>query len=1035
VKEIKELLTSISGTLKDVSESVKNFSTEMAQSFKQIGKADTSNIESEASEAKGILTEISNTLKDISNTVKSSFADAVQAFYQAKEAEEELDSATQETQAQLQNFDDITVEIDGVETTIGEMDKLGDAAEEAGEKIEEVPELQYGEPVDYGAIQEEQQAAEDFVNSYAQIAEETEQSMEGLSGEARKTAQEIGRLRLELLMLEEAQRRLSSAGIGTGNAEYDSNASRIAEIRRQLEGYNRDLDENSDKSNMVSSAQSKLKNAFSKVANAVKKGASAILSMNRANKKSNSSFGKSLKTILKYSLGIRSLFVLVNKLRSALVSGFSNLAQYSNETNQSISSLKTALTQLKNSFATAFAPLLNTVAPILTTFINQVSKAVTAVGMLIAALTGQTTYTKAVAAQEDYAASLADTSSNADDAKKSLKGYLSGLDEVQKFETDDDSTSTSSGYTAPSASDMFETVNIDSSIKGIADKIKELVQGEDWEGFGAYIASGINTGLQKVYDAINWNTVGPKITYFVNAFTTTFNSLVKNIDWNLLGKTIGAGINTIVNTLNLLIEGIDWIALGSSFATGLNGLVKEVNWKNLGNLIGNKFMISWKVFHGFVENLKFEDIGLAISNVINGAIEKIDLGLMAKALSDFAIGLLQAMATAIKNTNWTAVGQQIADALRNIDWVGIASGLFDVGYELIKGLLEAFGELPGPVQLAAAAIGGFWLAFEGYTIISTVVGAIGEIVSFITGAGGLLEAIGLVVEILGGPVTIAIGAAIAAGVLIIANWDSVKKAAKTFVKGVKADFAELKKSLVDAWNGIKDAMKSFSKWLSGVFSHDWSYEFGIFGDVINGFLSAVGDVWEDIKGECEGIIEFITGVFSGNWKKAWQGIKKIFSSVFSGLADIAKAPINAIIGGFNAVISVINAVISKINSISFHISVPSWIPVIGGSSWGFNGFNISQVGKIPYLATGAVIPPNAPFMAVLGDQKSGTNIETPEDLLRQIIREELGNQNNSNSGGEYRFTAQINRRTLFDEVIEEAKVRRTNSGNNPFVTI
>lgn len=127
---------------------------------------------------------------------------------------------------------------------------------------------------------------------------------------------------------------------------------------------------------------------------------------------------------------------------------------------------------------------------------------------------------------------------------------------------------------------MFETVPIANSIKGIADKIKKLIKSEDWEGLGAYIASGINKGLQKVYDAISWKKVGPKITKFCNAFTRTFNSLADHIDWDLMGRTVGAGINTIVNTLNLLITGINWKNLGKKFATGIAGFVREVNWNN-----------------------------------------------------------------------------------------------------------------------------------------------------------------------------------------------------------------------------------------------------------------------------------------------------------------------------------------------------------------------------------------------------------------------------------------------------------------------
>ena len=78
---------------------------------------------------------------------------------------------------------------------------------------------------------------------------------------------------------------------------------------------------------------------------------------------------------------------------------------------------------------------------------------------------------------------------------------------------------------------------------------------------------------------------------------------------------------------------------------------------------------------------------------------------------------------------------------------------------------------------------------------------------------------------------------------------------------------------------------------------------------------------------------------------------------------------------------------------------------------------------------GAVIPPRSEFLAVLGDQKQGNNIETPEALLRKIVREESGGRNSS---GNYRFTAQINRKTVFDEIIKEAKLSQDRTGRNPF---
>ena len=199
----------------------------------------------------------------------------------------------------------------------------------------------------------------------------------------------------------------------------------------------------------------------------------------------------------------------------------------------------------------------------------------------------------------------------------------------------------------------------------------------------------------------------------------------------------------------------------------------------------------------------------------------------------------------------------------------------------------------------------------------------------------------------------------------------------------------------------------------------------------SGYISSgVSTIWGNIKDIFSGVITFINGVFTRDWSRAWEGIKGIFEGVFSGLSDLARTPINTIISGFNGVLGIVNGLINKLNNIKFKITVPDWVPKIGGSWWGFNGFNIQTLGSIPMLASGAVIPPRSEFLAVLGDQKNGRNLEAPEDLLRQIVREEAGG--NQSGVGNYRFTAQLNRRTIFDEMIDEAKLRRDTSGTNPF---
>ena len=139
-----------------------------------------------------------------------------------------------------------------------------------------------------------------------------------------------------------------------------------------------------------------------------------------------------------------------------------------------------------------------------------------------------------------------------------------------------------------------------------------------------------------------------------------------------MGKTVGDGINTIVNTLLLLITGIDWKLLGSSFARGMNSLVDTVEWWNLGNLLGQKFMIAWNMFYGFVTTLNWSQVGLALANGINGAIAAIDGETIGASISAFVLGLLTMITTAAQNTDWHAVGQTIADMLNAIDWIGLS---------------------------------------------------------------------------------------------------------------------------------------------------------------------------------------------------------------------------------------------------------------------------------------------------------------------------------------------------------------------------
>lgn len=512
----------------------------------------------------------------------------------------------------------------------------------------------------------------------------------------------------------------------------------------------------------------------------------------------------------------------------------------------------------------------------------------------------------------DIGTSGTDAASGLDDANKAAKKLtrtLFGFDEMNVLNappTDDTSTGTGGsgggGIGDGGLGGLEDGLNNlggkepEKYVNAWAERIRKAFLAEDWEKLGEEIAWGLNKGLQKVYDVISWDNVGPKITAFTTAFTTTFNSLVDHFDWDLLGRTVGAGVNTVVNTLNQLIDGIDWTKLGKSFAIGFNGLVDEVDWFELGRLFGNKFMIAWDTLYGFVSKLKWDEVGKALANGLNGMVEEINLATVAKAISGLAVGILEALKNLFRDADWSAIGKEIVDGLKAVDWGGLAGGLFGAGLELIKGLLEAFGELPLPVQIAAGAVATFFGAFKVTSLISGAIGLISSFVGWITSSGGIIGALGSLVSFLGGPVTLAIMGVIAVGALIIANWEDISAAAKKLgkwigekfdeaVKAAKNAWADISNWFGDRWEDIRSALSSvpeqFRKWFSDARKNVEN----TFKSIGNWFR----DRWQDIKNALSSVPETFRNWFQNAYKNVqniWINIKKWFSDRWTDIKNV-----------------------------------------------------------------------------------------------------------------------------------------------------
>lgn len=339
--------------------------------------------------------------------------------------------------------------------------------------------------------------------------------------------------------------------------------------------------------------------------------------------------GRGLTGILK-TIGMTAKFMFASFVIRGAVDGakqgFQNLAQYSGETNRSLSLLMSSLTQLKNSLATAFAPILNVVAPILNSFIQTVINVVNSIGQLMGALTGKTTMVTAKKVNQDYAASLNSTSTglknnakNADTASKAAKQYqrtLLGFDQINKLNDDSDSSGsggTGSGTdTSPlgGVNDMFQTTAIKSRFKDLAKLIKDSWKSGDFTELGAMVGNKLNEALER----IPWGKIQNTCNKIAKSIATFLNGFIEAADWKLVGNTFSKGLNTAFGFVDTFAKNFHWNSLGKAIGDGINGALEGLDW-----------------------------------NLIKGTVH------------DTVFGLVSTLNTAIATTNWSVVGKTVGE--------------------------------------------------------------------------------------------------------------------------------------------------------------------------------------------------------------------------------------------------------------------------------------------------------------------------------------------------------------------------------------
>lgn len=499
----------------------------------------------------------------------------------------------------------------------------------------------------------------------------------------KKSSEEYKKLTQEIEKAKKAQEsysanRLRMQGLGkdvrynTGSAIGNVGGSAVATAKRMKESIGNafgNIPVVSKTARMVSKTLGGLFSTFKKITPAIRKTSGTFGALIQKFKTGIPLLGKSKKSMDGMSNASRGLggalrtlgttakymfasFVIYGAL-NGMKEGFKNLAQYSDSTNNSISMLMSSLTQLKNSLAAAFAPILDVVAPILNTFIQKIISVANAVGQLMAALTGKGTFVKAKKVQQNYAESLKDTAQTAKKAGEEAKRSVLGFDQLNKL---DDNSKENSGKLDGGISprEMFETVEVDSKFKSIAERIKEAWKTADFTEIGSIVGEKLNAAL----NSIPWGKIRETASKIAKSIATFLNGFISTTDWELVGSTFANRINTVID-----------------FA------------------------------YEFVTTFEWKKFGRAISDFLNGSIREIEWTKAAEGLSDGVKGILDAIIEFFENADWAELGRKIADFIGTIDWSGITQRVFE-GIGAALGGLAAF--LYGLIEDAWTSVVDWW---------------------------------------------------------------------------------------------------------------------------------------------------------------------------------------------------------------------------------------------------------------------------------------------------------------------------------------
>jgi phage-related protein len=909
-----------------------------------------------------------------------------------------------------------------------------------------------GKAFTLGADSEEYQK---LSTKYAEINQELEKQKSIQSEITQKQAEAASKVEETKIKMQQLTAEGKAFTLGSGTQQFANYGRDLATAKNELSTLNAKHDVLVEKQNEAAEGYKKI-------------GKVAKSSLEKANKSVKSS-GKSLnalglgfKNILKYAFGIRSLFVLFNKLREYIKEGFENLYAGNEKFKSSVDELKASATTMKNALISMFAPIVETVIPYLQKAMDYLSNLFSMVAQFTAAITGQKTYTKAIKQTTDAIK----------DETKATEGYLSPLDEINKYKTTDDT-----GDTDTTAA-MFEEMPVDNKVLDFIDKIKnalapvleylkklkDIFMDAFWDALGDWETrwESIKENLKKIKDILIDIFTDPAV---VEAADKWVQSVV-----DLLGSLVGAIASIAFTIADNLIGGIEkyleqnseriksylvsmfnvWTEVNQmlseffeSFAYVFEAFSSEQGKQLTANLIGifaDAFMgvteLASKIFRDLIQIIvqPFNENKEALRTALEGFLSILAevTGTVKQAIDDTFDKLNEVYDTyfkpffdSIAEGLSEIVGEILAfwnDSLQPMlmEWAAQFDTLWK---EHLQPLVNAVVEFFGKVVELLQTVWEKWLKPLVDWIVANVLPKILPILNSIWETAS--KVIGDIADLLTDIVNVFSGVIDLIVALINGDWDGAWEAAKSIVENTFNALADFLTAILDAIVGIiETAWDTITSGLEVVGQAIYDLVVTILTKVKDYVVSALNWISSNI-GKILGEIKEI-------WDKAWDRFLEKVSNIWDSIVEKVSNAVEKIKGWIENITSAFDNIKSKISSIGSGLS---WRSSSSSYTSSYSSaYSTLSSSSIPGYATGQVIPASMKkHLAWLGDNNRETEVVSPLSTIEQAVSNAMSKSGGTGKTGNITLKLVVSGKEIMEAVVDAAKLEQASTGENPLL--